>query len=29
MYELVHNDRIIGGVNEASTQKAISFIVNM
>ena len=25
MYELVHNDRIIGGVNEASTQKAIAF----
>lgn len=25
MYELVHNDRVIGGVNEASTQKAISF----
>jgi UDP-N-acetyl-D-mannosaminuronic acid dehydrogenase len=25
MYELVHNDRVIGGVNEASTHKAISF----
>lgn len=25
MYELVHNDRVIGGVNEFSTQKAISF----
>lgn len=25
MYELVHNDRVIGGVNEISTQKAISF----
>ncbi|RTY86028.1 UDP-N-acetyl-D-mannosamine dehydrogenase [Flavobacterium sp. RSP15] len=25
MYELVHNDRVIGGVNEASTQKAIAF----
>ncbi len=25
MYELVHNDRVIGGVNEESTQKAISF----
>lgn len=25
MYELVHNDRVIGGMNEASTQKAISF----
>ena len=25
MYELVHNDRVIGGVNESSTQKAISF----
>lgn len=25
MYELVHNDRVIGGVNEASTQKAITF----
>ena len=25
MYELVENDRVIGGVNEASTQKAISF----
>ena len=25
MYELVHNDRVIGGVNEASTKKAIAF----
>lgn len=25
MYELVHNDRVIGGVNEPSTQKAIAF----
>jgi UDP-N-acetyl-D-mannosaminuronic acid dehydrogenase len=25
MYELVHNDRVIGGVNNMSTQKAISF----
>lgn len=25
MYELVHNDRVIGGVNEASTQKALEF----
>ena len=25
MYELVHNDRVIGGVDETSTQKAISF----
>lgn len=25
MHELVHNDRIVGGVNEASTQKAIEF----
>jgi UDP-N-acetyl-D-mannosaminuronic acid dehydrogenase len=25
MYELVHNDRVIGGVNEGSTQKAIEF----
>ena len=25
MYELVHNDRVIGGVDEASTQKAVSF----
>lgn len=25
MYELVHNDRVIGGVNEESTQKAIAF----
>ena len=25
MYELVENDRVIGGVNEVSTQKAISF----
>ena len=25
MYELVHNDRVIGGVNEESTEKAIEF----
>src|SRR5690554_5507393 len=25
MYELVHNDRVIGGVDEASTEKACSF----
>lgn len=25
MYELVHNDRVIGGVNEESTQKALAF----
>lgn len=25
MYELVHNDRVIGGVNEESTRKAIEF----
>jgi UDP-N-acetyl-D-mannosaminuronic acid dehydrogenase len=25
MYELVHNDRVIGGINEISTQKAIDF----
>jgi UDP-N-acetyl-D-mannosaminuronic acid dehydrogenase len=25
MYELVHNDRVIGGVNEESTKKAIAF----
>ena len=25
MYELVHNDRVIGGVDESSTQKAVSF----
>ncbi|MFN4364856.1 UDP-N-acetyl-D-mannosamine dehydrogenase [Chryseobacterium hispalense] len=25
MYELVHNDRVIGGVDEESTQKAINF----
>lgn len=25
MYELVHNDRVIGGVNEESTKKAINF----
>lgn len=25
MYELVHNDRVIGGVNEISTRKAIAF----
>ena len=25
MYELVHNDRVIGGVNEESTKKALTF----
>jgi len=25
MYELVHNDRVIGGVNERSTEKAVEF----
>lgn len=25
MYELVHNDRVIGGVDDASTEKAVSF----
>lgn len=25
MYELVHNDRVIGGVNPASTEKAVDF----
>lgn len=25
MYELVHNDRVIGGVNEKATQKALTF----
>lgn len=25
MYELVHNDRVIGGINEKSTDKAIAF----
>ena len=25
IYELVHNDRVIGGINEASTEKAIKF----
>lgn len=25
MYELVHNDRVIGGVNQISTEKAVSF----
>ena len=25
IYELVHNDRVIGGINEASTEKAIVF----
>lgn len=28
MYELVHNDRVIGGVNEQSTKKAIAFYKN-
>src|SRR5690606_10857402 len=25
MYELVHNDRVIGGVDEKSTEKAVAF----
>ncbi|MHB1105273.1 MAG: UDP-N-acetyl-D-mannosamine dehydrogenase [Lutibacter sp.] len=25
MYELVHNDRVIGGINEAATEKAMAF----
>jgi UDP-N-acetyl-D-mannosaminuronic acid dehydrogenase len=25
MYELVHNDRVIGGIDEASTKKAVAF----
>lgn len=25
IYELIHNDRVIGGINEASTQKAMEF----
>lgn len=25
MYELVHNDRVIGGINEKSTEKAVAF----
>lgn len=25
MYELVHNDRVIGGIDEASTEKAVDF----
>jgi UDP-N-acetyl-D-mannosaminuronic acid dehydrogenase len=25
MYELVHNDRVIGGINEVSTEKAVDF----
>lgn len=28
MYELVHNDRVIGGVDEASTEKALAFYSN-
>ncbi|MHA7865501.1 UDP-N-acetyl-D-mannosamine dehydrogenase [Flagellimonas marinaquae] len=28
MYELVHNDRVIGGIDEQSTQKAIDFYAN-
>lgn len=28
IYELVHNDRVIGGINDASTQKAIAFYQN-
>ena len=29
MHELVENDRVIGGVDKASTQKAISFYRSM
>lgn len=28
MYELVHNDRVIGGIDEISTQKAVDFYSN-
>ena len=28
MYELVHNDRVIGGINDASTDKAVAFYAN-
>lgn len=28
MYELVHNDRVIGGINDVSTQKALDFYSN-
>ena len=28
MYELVHNDRVIGGIDEASTEKALAFYSN-
>jgi UDP-N-acetyl-D-mannosaminuronic acid dehydrogenase len=28
MHELVHNDRVIGGVDEASTEKAVAFYSN-
>lgn len=28
IYELVHNDRVIGGINEESTEKAIAFYKN-
>lgn len=28
IYELIHNDRVIGGVNEASTQKAAEFYMH-
>ena len=28
IYELVHNDRVIGGLNESSTDKAIEFLCN-
>ncbi|NAS31624.1 UDP-N-acetyl-D-mannosamine dehydrogenase [Flavobacteriaceae bacterium R38] len=28
MYELVHNDRVIGGVNEESTERAVEFYAN-
>ena len=29
MYELVHNDRVIGGIDEASTEKAVAFLDNI
>ena len=29
IYELVHNDRVIGGMNEASTDKAIEFYAGL
>ena len=29
MYELVNNDRVIGGVDESSTEKAVAFYANL